>query len=252
MANNNQDDEYNDLLKEIQDTIEEQNDAYLELNQFSKDTVANDNLDTTITDLAEKRKEIMRFLEAKYNQNTDLRKTLFESLYENKKELTIQRNEIDFLEKKIKDQSNDRSTYQKQIDNQKYKTNEIKYYNNFLFVLLSVQICIIIILSLSKILGKTYVMYTVGFILLCTLAYTLYTVYYNNYNRDKTDWNKFYFESPDIEKNVCAVPDSDNEDDELKNIEKAILTRIRNERNPECADTNTNTDTDTDTDSEES
>lgn len=230
--------EYDNLMKEIETTIKEQNEMFNKLNNYNEKTTKSTNIDNTITDIVEKRKEIMRFLEEKYNNNTSLRKKLFDNLYENKKELTIQNNELKFLEDKIKEQNNNKTTFEKKINNEKYKTNEIRYYNNFLFILIFIQLSLLIILSLSKYLGKNYTLILVSIILLFTLSYILYTVFYNNYNRDKTDWNKFYFQSPDLDKNKCIINSNENEDKELEELEKAILKKLRDERYPECKEDN--------------
>lgn len=237
MSDNQQNDKYDELMKEIETTIKEQNDMFNQLNNYDDKTNQTQNIDNTITDIVKKREEIMRFLEEKYNNNTGLRKKLFDSLYENKKELTVQKSEIEFLEKKIKDQNDNSTTYEKKINNEKYRTNKIRYYNKFLFILILIQLGLLIILSLSKFLGKSYTMYLVGIILLFTLSYVLYTIYYNNYNRDNTDWNKFYFESPDMDTSKCNIDVDDNEDKELEELEKTILKKIRDERYPECKET---------------
>ena len=238
MSEDIQNEEYDNLMKEIETTIKEQNDMFNKLNNYNEKTTKSTNIDNTITDITKKREENMEFLEEKFNNNTILRKKLFDNLYENKKELTIQNNELKFLEEKIKEQNNNKTTFEKKINNEKYKMNEIRYYNNFLFILIFIQLSLLIILSLSKFLGKNYTLILVGIILLITLSYVLYTVFYNNYNRDKTDWNKFYFQSPELEKNKCSIDSDENEDKELEELEKAILKKIRDERYPECKEEN--------------
>ena len=102
---NKQVQEYDKLTKEIEETIEKQNNMYYELKNIDEEEVQEANIDSTITNLQERRNNIMNFLEAKYNNNTELRKSLFDNLYENKKELQIQEHEMNDLEKKIREQN---------------------------------------------------------------------------------------------------------------------------------------------------
>ena len=72
--------EYDKLTKEIEETIEKQNNMYYELKNIDEEDVQSANIDSTITDLQERRNNIMNFLEGKYNNNTELRKSLFACL----------------------------------------------------------------------------------------------------------------------------------------------------------------------------
>lgn len=225
--------EYDKLTKEIEETVEKQNKMYYELKNLDEEDVQNANIDTTITDLQARRNNIMNFLEEKYKNNTELRKSLFDDLYENKKELTIQAHEIKELEKKIREQNEEKTTYQKKVNNQKYQTNKYNYYNQYLLVILLIQVFIIILLNLSNYLGKIYIMYSVSLIAFLTLSYTLYIVYYNNYNRDKFDWNKFYFKAPESDVPICTTGES-KEDKELEELEKLAAQKIKDFVHPKC------------------
>jgi chromosome segregation ATPase len=137
---NKQVQEYDKLTKEIEETVEKQNKMYYELKNIDEEDVQSANIDSTITDLQERRNNIMNFLEGKYNNNTELRKSLFDNLYENKKELTVQEHEMNELEKKIRDQNEEKTTFHKKVNNQKYKTNKYNYYNQYLAILVVIQI----------------------------------------------------------------------------------------------------------------
>jgi hypothetical protein len=230
---NKQVQEYDKLTKEIEETVEKQNKMYYELKNIDEEDVQSANIDSTITDLQERRNNIMNFLEGKYNNNTELRKSLFDNLYENKKELTVQEHEMNELEKKIRDQNEEKTTFHKKVNNQKYKTNKYNYYNQYLAILVVIQIFIIILLNLSRYLGKTYIMYSVSLIAFLTLCYTLYVVYYNNYNRDKHDWNRFYFEAPKLDSSKCLTGES-KEDKEMEELEKLAAQKIRDFVHPKC------------------
>jgi hypothetical protein len=76
-------------------------------------------------------------------------------------------------------------------------------------------------------------MYSVSLIAFLTLCYTLYVVYYNNYNRDKHDWNRFYFEAPKLDSSKCLTGES-KEDKEMEELEKLAAQKIRDFVHPKC------------------
>lgn len=218
------DKDYEKLINSIQDTInahkkigDNVGKMNEELEEYSK-----------INDLVEKRKKIFEFLESKYNKNTDTRKQHFDQMYSNKKLINSQQAKINELKQKITEHKHTSDTTKRRVAKEKYEKKKYEYYKNMYRVLIIVQLFVILIIigNISGMFTKNYTFIIIGIILVAVVCYLLYYVYFNNYNRDKFDWDKIYFGDPSDTSAECVVPPTQEEKD-IENMKKVADEKIK-------------------------
>lgn len=228
MTEDSQIKEYENLSKEIQDTINSQDEMYREIQGVTVEGNQKYKLEGRIEDLKERRNNIFKFLQDKYNQNTTLRKKYFEELVENKKVLENQENEIESLQKKIKSIKQTKDTNTRQVNIEKYERNKNDYYYNLYIMIVVVLVLLVVILHMivARLISKGIGMNIVMGILLLSLVYIVYYVYFNNYNRDEFHWDKLYFPEPKLSGSQCQEIISE-EDEELAKLEELATQKIK-------------------------
>lgn len=218
--------DYEKLISSIQDTI----DAHKKIGENVN--VMNDQLKeySKIDDLTNKRRKVFNFLESKYNQNTETRKKYFQQMYNNKKILNSQQNKINRLQKELKEYKHNNDTTNRTISQEKYEIKKYDYYRTMYRILIIIQLLVILIIigNISRVLPQNFTFITIGVLAIGVICYLLYYIYFNNYNRDKYNWDKLYFDDPKNTGRECIVPPTQEEKDkeEIKKIADEKIKEI--------------------------
>ena len=200
----NESQDYRSLMFEIKTTIDK-NDNLFKLIQkanypnagtYSSDLL-NYKIDTQVNDLKKAREQIWDFLKKKYEENSNLRTYYFTEIRKvdnHIKELEAQKQEhIDFIETtNIK-----KTTSIKAIKNEKYNFNKMEYYLFLYKVLVFIQLAILAIITLciTGIIPRTTCLILTVIILISTIAFVGYYVFFVNIGRNKFSWTKFEHKS---------------------------------------------------------
>ena len=192
--------EYQILLNEIKNTIDRNDTLFKQIQQANypnAGTYASDllnyKIDTQVSDLTKARQTVWDFVNKKYNENSKLRSFYFNEIRKadtHIDEINKQQQElIDHIESKklLTSKSNE------SIKQQKYIFDK-KHYYLFLYKLLSfIQVIILIFLSLCilGIISRSTCLIITVIILLATLAFVAYYVFYVNIGRSSFNWGKF-------------------------------------------------------------
>lgn len=218
--------DYENLINSIQDTISAHKKIGENINGM------NDKLNTysKLDNLTDKRRKVFDFLKLKYNDNTDTRKKYFEQMYNNKKIINSQENKINQLKQKINENKHTNDTTNRNISLEKYEKKKYDYYRTMYRVLIIIQLLAIIIIigNISGILPRNFTFISIGTLSLGVIVYLLYYIYFNNYNRDKHDWDKIYFSDVNESKSECVVPPTQEEKDreEIKKLADEKIKEI--------------------------
>jgi hypothetical protein len=229
--------DYQSLMMEIKNTInktdavfkEIQKSNYPDAGSYTSELI-NYKIDTEVKNLTDTRKQIWDFLNKKYSENTKLRTYFFDELRkveEHIKELETQRKE---LIDSVKLKNTKSSTSIEKIKQEKYNFFKMEYYA-FLYKLLAfIQICIILILSLSytNILPRFTGIFITIIALLGTVAFVAYYVYFVNIARSKFSWPRFEHNNEVADKLRCGSSSTDTAaDKKRKDADKAIEDIIK-------------------------
>jgi hypothetical protein len=192
------------MTDNIKKTIDDQNSMYNRLKSASDSTFTENrktyNIEQGVSDVKTRREEIWRFLQDKYNENTKLRKYLFEKELANKRELEAHTKELDYLKSELSKTNTQYDTSTRNIQNEMYNQNRYIYMFHLYKLLILVQILLLIIVIICSYgyLSNMISMIIILVILFITVLYIIYYVYFNNNNRNSFDWNKFYYGEPNI------------------------------------------------------
>jgi len=192
--------EYQKLLVEIKNTIDKNDRLFQQIQRinypnagnYSSDLL-NYKIDVQVSDLTQARQTIWEFINKKYQENTKLRSFYFDEIRKADKhisDLNKQQQElIDSIHKK-KLQS---STSNESIQQQKYIFDKKHYYLFLYKLLVVIQVFILVALTLclTGILPRATCLVIVVIILLATLAFVGYYVFYVNIGRNAFSWAKF-------------------------------------------------------------
>lgn len=192
--------DYQNLLYDIKNTIDK-NDAlfkqiqqsnYPNAGQYTSDLL-NYKIDTQVSDLTKARDTVWDFVNKKYKENSQLRSFYFDEIRKadtHINELDAQQQElIDLIEKKkLLTSTSDTS-----IKQQKYIFDKKNYYLVLYKLLVFIQIIILIFVSLCiiGIISRATCLIITVIILLATLAFVGYYVFYVNIGRSSFSWGKF-------------------------------------------------------------
>ena len=192
--------DYQNLLTAIKNTIDKNDRLFQQIQQanypnagnYASDLL-NYKIDTKISDLTQTRQTIWDFVNKKYQENTKLRSFYFDEIRKadgHIAELEKQMQEIiDNIEKK----QLQTTTANESMKQQKYMFDKKQYYL-FLYKLLLVVQCVILVclaLCLTGILPRATCLILIVIILLATLAFVGYYVFYVNIGRSSFSWAKF-------------------------------------------------------------
>jgi hypothetical protein len=195
--------DYQNLLAEIKNTIDKNDRLFQQIQKvnypnagnYSSDLL-NYKIDTQVSDLTKARQNIWDFINKKYQENTKLRSFYFDEIRKADKhisDLNSQQQElIDSIQKK-KMQS---STANESIQQQKYIFDKKQYYLFLYKLLIVIQVFILIFLTLclTGILARATCLVIIVVILLATLAFVGYYVFYVNIGRNAFSWAKFDYD----------------------------------------------------------
>jgi hypothetical protein len=192
--------DYQNLLAEIKNTIDKNDNLFQQIQKinypnagnYSSDLL-NYKIDTQVSDLTQARQTIWDFVNKKFQENTKLRSFYFDEIRKADKhisDLNKQQQElIDSVQKK-KLQS---TTANESIQQQKYLFDKKHYYLFLYKLLIVIQAFILtaLILCLTGIIPRTTCLVIIVVILLATLAFVGYYVFYVNLGRNSFSWAKF-------------------------------------------------------------
>ena len=192
--------DYQTLMKDIKASIDKndklfnaiQKSNYPDAGTYSSDLL-NYKIDTQVTDLTKARKQIWDFLTKKYEENTKLRTYYFSEIRKLDNQLNnleIEKNEV--LES-IESYNIKTNTAIKNVKNGKYVYNKMEYYLFLYKVLVFIQISMLLVITLC-ILGmipKATCLIINIIILIATVAFVAYYVFFVNLGRNKFIWSKF-------------------------------------------------------------
>jgi hypothetical protein len=218
------------MTANIRKTIDDQNDMYNTLKSASNSSFASErktyNINQGVNDAKSQRDEIWRFLQDKYNENTNLRKYLFEKDLANKRELESHEKELNYLKKNVADSNTQYDTSTRNIQNEMYNRNRYIYMFHLYKLLILVQFIIIIIILTRyyEAIPNIVSIIAVLAILFITVLYIIYYVYFNNNNRNSFDWNKFYYGEPNISGAGKCAPVVSAEEQELTALASNVDT----------------------------
>lgn len=206
--------DYQNLLAEIKNTIKKNDLLFQQIQQanypnagnYSSDLL-NYKIDTQITDLTKARQTVWDFVNKKYAENTKLRSFYFDEIRKADTHINDlnqqQQDLIDSVEKKHLQST----TTNESIKQQKYQFDKKNYYT-FLYKLLAiVQTCILICLALclTGIIPRATCLVIIVIILIATLAFVGYYVFYVNIGRSEFSWSKFeHNNNVESKNNQCA------------------------------------------------
>jgi len=233
-------DEYQKLTEQIHDTIKNQDDLFQQMK--GSDFVSQRKqyqISNKIEDLESHRNKIWSFLKNKYNENTNLRKKYFEKINENKKQLKQQQDELEHLTNKLNDLQGTSTTSEQNIKRARYEKKRHIYYSHLYNVLIISQVILVCVLYMGyiNVISRNTSTITVILGIVIVLIYIIYYVYFMNYNRNKFDWDAYYFGEPTLDRNDKCVPYVSEEEKEVKKLEKLADAKLKDFIKPKCEKT---------------
>lgn len=196
--------DYDKLVAEIQSTIDRSDSLFKTIQQSKYPNAGEYKSDLTryktsiITgDETNKRNEIWKYLTDKYKENTKLRKFYFSEIRKADEYLDVLGASYKEIQSNIKEKNTESLTAYEKLKQTRYAYNKTLFYSFVYKLLMFVQLCILALAAVS-ILGyipfATFLVITV-LVLIGTLAYVSYYIFFVNSRRNKHDWNRFEFES---------------------------------------------------------
>ena len=192
--------DYQTLMTDIKASIDKndklfntiQKSNYPNAGTYASDLL-NYKIDTQVTDLTQARTQIWDFLTKKYEENTKLRTYYFAEI----RKINIHIKNLEQEKKEILDSIETynikNNTAIKNVKTGKYVYNKMEYYLFLYKALVYVQIAILLVITLC-ILGmipKTTCLVINIIILIATVAFVAYYVFFVNLGRNKFVWSKF-------------------------------------------------------------
>ena len=165
---------------------------YPDVGKYSSDLL-NYKIDTQVTDLTQARTQIWDFLTKKYEENTKLRTYYFSEIRKIETHLkNLEQEKKDILES-IDSYNVKTNTAIKNVKNSKYVYNKMEYYLFLYKALVFIQIAILLIITLCIVgmIPKTTCLVINIIILISTVAFVAYYVFFVNLGRNKFIWSKF-------------------------------------------------------------
>jgi len=238
--------DYQNLLSEIKNTIDKNDQLFQQIQQANypnagnyQSDLLNYKIDTQVSDLTKARQTVWDFVNKKYQENTKLRSFYFDEIRKadtHISNLTQQQQDlIDSIEKKQLQST----TSNESIKQQKYQFDK-KHYYMFLYKLLVVVqtfILICLVLCLTGIIPRATCLIITVIILLATLAFVGYYVFYVNIGRSAFSWAKFEHDNSLQSKgNQCADSTGSTPADKQKAVANAAVQAIikQNSREGNC------------------
>ena len=241
--------DYKALMAEIKTTIDKNDLLFSQIQQsnypnagsYTSDLL-NYKIDTQVSDLKKARQDIWDFLNKKYAENTKLRTYYFNEIRkadDHITDLTSQQQEIiDSIESKTI-MSN---TATESIKSEKYTYNKMQYYLFLYKVLLFVQLAILAVITLciTGIIPRATCLVITVILLVATIAFVGYYVFFVNIGRNAFSWPKFEHDnSIAVNGNQCSdssnVSDADKKKAAANSAVNDIIAKNQSNVNAGCA-----------------
>jgi hypothetical protein len=192
--------DYEILLSDIKKTIDKNDELfkliqkanYPDAGAYSSDLL-DYKIDTQVTDLQTARTQIWDFLSKKYEENSTLRTYYFNEIRKVDTHIEELEAEKTKLINSIETNKIKNNTFSKSLKNEKYNYYKMEYYLFLYKLLVFVQLAILAVITLCivGILPKTTCLVLTVIILIATIAFVSYYVFYVNIGRSKFSWGKF-------------------------------------------------------------
>ena len=192
--------DYQNLLTAIKNTIEKNDRLFQQIQQanypnagiYASDLL-NYKIDTKVNDLTQARHTVWDFINKKYQENTKLRSFYFDEIRKADGHITDLNSQTQEIIDNIQKKQLQTSTSNERIKQQKYMFNKKQYYLFLYKLLIVIQTIILVclLLCLTGMLPRTTCLIITVIILLATLAFVGYYVFYVNIGRSAFNWAKF-------------------------------------------------------------
>jgi hypothetical protein len=215
--------DYRSLMNDIKTTIDKndnlfkiiQKTNYPDSGAYSSELL-NYKIDTQITDLQKAREDIWNFLRKTFEENTKLRTYYFTEIRKadmHIKDLQEQKQEII---NNIDANNTKTSTSIKSIKNEKYMYSKMEYYLFLYKILVFVQIAILAVITLciTGIIPRATCLIITIIILISTVAFVGYYVFFVNIGRSTVSWSKYEFDNNAVAKSGQCVDSTGISDDD--------------------------------------
>jgi hypothetical protein len=217
--------DYSALLSEIQSTIDKNDALFKQIQQsnypnagsYTSDLL-NYKIDTSVSDLTAARQQIWDFLTKKYEENTKLRTYYFNEIRKIDEHLTELNTQQQDIIDSIQAKNIETNTSSEKIKNEKYNYNKMQYYLFLYKVLVAVQIIILIliVLSIFNLIPRSTCLVIVVIILIATIAFVGYYVFFVNIGRNRFSWNKFEHDNSTPAVQKCQTDNVVSDEDKKK------------------------------------
>jgi len=243
--------DYEILLSDIKKTIDK-NDELFKLIQKANypdagsysSNLLNYKIDTQVTDLKKARTQIWDFLSQKYEENSNLRAYYFSEIRKVDTHIEELEKEKTKLINRIETNKIKQNTFSKSLKNEKYNYYKMEYYLFLYKLLVFIQLAILAVITLCivGILPKTTCLVLTVIILIATIAFVSYYVFYVNIGRSKFSWGKFEHNNDvsAVKGGQCVDSTGVSQSDKAKaNVDAKIDEIIKESKNDElCEDEN--------------
>tara|TARA_B110000305_G_C19233967_1_gene536583 strand:+ start:93 stop:842 length:750 start_codon:yes stop_codon:yes gene_type:complete len=243
--------DYEILLSDIKKTIDK-NDELFKLIQKANypdagsysSTLLNYKIDTQVTDLKKARTQIWDFLSQKYEENSNLRAYYFSEIRKVDTHIEELEKEKTKLINKIETNKIKQNTFSKSLKNEKYNYYKMEYYLFLYKLLVFIQLALLAVITLCivGILPKTTCLVLTVIILIATIAFVSYYVFYVNIGRSQFSWGKFEHNNDvsAVKGGQCVDTSGVSQNDKAKaNVDDKIDEMIKESKNDEtCEDEN--------------
>ena len=239
--------DYQSLMNDIKTTIDKndnlfkliQKSTYPDAGTYATDLL-NYKIDTQISDLKKAREDIWLFLTKTFEENTKLRTYYFTEIRKadnHIKDLEAEKQEfIDNI-----DATNTKtSTSIKSIKNEKYIYNKMEYYLFLYKVLVLVQLAILAVITLciTGIIPRATCLIITIIILISTVAFVGYYVFFVNVGRSSVSWPKYEHDNNVVAKagqcvDSTGISDADKAKASTDEKVKALIDA--NKSNKKCS-----------------
>ena len=201
-------------------------------------------IDTQVTDLKKARTQIWDFLSQKYEENSNLRAYYFSEIRKVDTHIEELEKEKNKLINRIETNKIKHNTFSKSLKNEKYNYYKMEYYLFLYKLLVFIQLAILAVITLCIVglLPKTTCMILTVIILIATIAFVSYYVFYVNIGRSKFSWGKFEHNNDvsAVKGGQCVDTTGVSQSDKAKaNVDAKIDEIIKESKNDElCEDEN--------------
>lgn len=192
--------DYQNLLNAIKNTIDKNDRLFQQIQQanypyagnYTSDLL-NYKIDTKVNDLTQARQTVWDFVNKKYQENTKLRSFYFDEIRKADTHITDLNSQMQEIIDSIEKKQLQTSTANESMKQQKYMFDKKQYYLFLYKLLLIVQSIILVCLALclTGMLPRATCLILIVIILLATLAFVGYYVFYVNIGRSSFSWAKF-------------------------------------------------------------